>query len=75
MIMSFMSANELHGVHSIAQKGMTKIGTRGLCGVEGDAGQGIFQVPDWAFDGRQKFGETPICGKCATSASSKPPVK
>ena len=70
MIMSFMSANELHAVHVIHQKGMTKIRARGLCTVEDDAGAGVYQVPDWAFDGRPKYGEIAVCAKCAATATA-----
>ena len=76
MITSFMSKDELHAVHVIHQKGMTKIRARGFCAVEDDAGLGVYQVPDWAFDGRPKYGETPVCAKCAgTVASMKVPTQ
>ena len=65
MITSFMSSKELHAVHVIHQQGLTKIRARGLCSAEDDAGQGVYQVPDWAFDGRPKYGEIPICAKCS----------
>ncbi len=64
MITSFMAANELHAVHVIAQKGMTQIRAVSFCKVEGDAGTGVYQVADWAFDGRTKYGEIPVCAKC-----------
>jgi len=65
MITSFSAANALHAVHVIHQQGLTQIRARGLCSAEGDAGTGVYQVPDWAFDGRSKYGEIPICPKCA----------
>lgn len=66
MIVSFMAGNELHAVHVIHQKGMTKIGAIGLCRIEEEAGPGVYQVPDWVFDGtRSKYGEIPVCLKCA----------
>jgi len=64
MITTFMAANEMHAVYVIRREGMTKIRARGLCSVEDDAGPGVYQVPEWAFDG-QKFGEIPMCVKCA----------
>lgn len=75
MITAFMSANELHVVHVIHQKSMTKIRARGVCGAEDDAGIGVYQVPDWAFDGRPKYVESPICGKCShiTNLMKSPP--
>lgn len=70
MITSFMANNELHAVHVIHQKGITSIKAVGLCKVEADAGEGVYQAADWAFDGRQKYGQIPVCGKCAQAAIS-----
>ena len=70
MITSFMAANALHAVHVIHQKGLTTIAAIALCKVEGDAGPGVYQVADWAFDGRPKYGEIPICLKCAGTVTS-----
>ena len=69
MIMSVRAQNLLHAVHKIGQKGLTSIQAITLCNIEGDAGQGLYQVADWAFDGRAKYGEIPICGKCAQTAA------
>ena len=69
MITAFMSANELHAVYVIRREGMTKIRAAGFCTVEDDAGPGVYQVPEWAFDGRPKYGETPVCAKCAHAAT------
>lgn len=66
MITAFMAANELHVVHVIQQKGMTTIQARSICSAaEESAGPGVYQVPDWAFDGRPKYAEIPVCAKCA----------
>jgi hypothetical protein len=76
MITSFMAANELHAVHMIAQKGMTQIRAISFCKVEGDAGAGVYQVADWGFDGRAKYGEIPVCPKCSSmvvSLKKEPP--
>ena len=65
MIMSFTAANELHAIHVIYLKGMTQIRAAGLCKVDEAAGAGVYQVPDWVFDGsRPKYGEIPVCDKC-----------
>lgn len=65
MIISFRAGNELHGVHVILQQGLTQIRATGLCKAEGDAGGGVYQVPDWVFDGqRAKYGDIPVCAKC-----------
>lgn len=70
MITAIMAAGEMHAVYVIKREGMTKIRASGLCTVEEDAGPGVYQVPDWAFDGRPKFGETPVCPKCAGVVNS-----
>lgn len=80
MITAFMSAGELHSVYVIRREGMTKIRAVGFCTVEDDAGPGVYQVADWVFDGRSKYGppggETAVCGKCAaTAAAMKVPPK
>jgi hypothetical protein len=65
MISAFIAAGELHAVHVIHQQGLTKIRARGFCNADEDAGTGVYQVADWAFDGRPKYGDKPVCGKCA----------
>lgn len=70
MITAFMSAGELHAVHVINHKGLTKIRLTGLCSAEDDVGLGVFQVPLWAFDGRPKYGETVVCQKCARTVAT-----
>jgi hypothetical protein len=65
MITAFMATGELHAVHVINQKGLTKIRAISMCTVEGDVGPGVYQVPLWAFDGRPQYGETVPCQKCA----------
>jgi len=69
MITAFMSANELHAVYVIRREGMTKIRAHGFCTVEDDTGPGVYQVPEWVFDGRPKYGETAVCAKCAHTAA------
>lgn len=64
MTTAFLEANELHAIHVIHQQGLTKIRAVGLCTTESNAGAGIYQVPSWAFDGRAKYGELPVCTKC-----------
>jgi hypothetical protein len=70
MINTFMSANELHAVYVIQRKGMTTIKAIGMCKVEDDAGPGVYQTPTWVFDGRAKYGETPVCAKCAIAVTN-----
>ena len=69
MITSFMSKNELHAAYVIRRDGLTKIRAVGFCTAEDDAGPGVYQVPNWAFDGRPKYGppggEITVCAKCA----------
>lgn len=71
MITSFMAANALHAAYVIRQKGLTKILAIGFCSIEEDAGPGVYQVPDWVFDGRAKYVDTPVCAKCAAAVASK----
>ena len=66
MINAFMSKNELHAVHVIQREGMTKIRATGCCAAEDDDKLSIYQVPDWVFDGRPKYGEAPVCATCAS---------
>lgn len=76
MIITFISANNLHAIYVIHQKSMTKISARSICNEEADAGAGILQVPDWVFDGRPKYNETTtVCPKCIgfVAASKVPP--
>jgi len=76
MITAFMSGNELHAAYVIRREGMTKIRAVGFCAVEDDAGPGIYQVPDWTFDGRPTYGEIRVCPKCAgILASMKVPPR
>jgi hypothetical protein len=70
MITTFMAANELHAVYVIQREGMTKIHAKGFCLVEENAGPGVYQVPDWAFDGRPMYGEIPVCAKCAGTVTA-----
>lgn len=69
MITAFMSANELHAVYVIRREGITKIRAAGFCSAEDDAGPGVYQVPEWAFDGRPNYGpsggEITVCAKCS----------
>jgi len=66
MITSFMTATpkELHAVRTIFQKGLS-IKALAFCKADGDAGPGVHQVADWAFDGRPKYGDISVCQKCA----------
>jgi hypothetical protein len=74
MITAFMSDNELHGVYVIRREGLTKIRAGGFCGKEDDAGPGVYQVPEWAFDGRPTYGppggEITVCAKCSHTVVS-----
>ena len=70
MITSFMSKNELHAAYVIRREGMTKIRAVGFCAAEDDAGPGVYQVPDWTFDGRPEFGKISVCTKCAATVTA-----
>jgi hypothetical protein len=74
MITAFMSANELHAVYVIKREGMAKIQATGFCTVEDNAGPGVYQLPEWAFDGRPTYGppggEIAVCAKCSQIVGS-----
>ena len=70
MMISFLAANDLHAVRVIRQKGLTQIETASLCKVQGDAGEGVYQVADWAFKGRPKYGAISVCQKCSTAVTA-----
>ena len=77
MINAFMSKDELHAVHVLAREGMTKIRATAMCTAQDDEKLSVYQVPDWVFDGRPKYGETPVCPKCtgAVRAAMKAPPR
>ncbi len=76
MITAFLAAGELHAVHVIHQKGLTKIRAVAMCAVEEDAGAGVYQVAPWVFDGRPRYGEVSVCPKCAkTMAAMREPPR
>lgn len=70
------AVNKLHAVRTIAQKGLTSIRALTFCKIDIDAGPGIHQVADWAFDGRGKYGDIDVCQQCAqavTALAKAPP--
>lgn len=64
MISAFLFQGTLHAVHVVARSGLTKIAVTALCAAAGDAGDGIYQVPTWAFDGRTSYATATACGEC-----------
>lgn len=76
MITAFMSANELHAIYVIKREGMTTIRAASYCTIEDDPKQklSVFQVPEWAFDGRTTYGppggEIAVCAKCSQIVGS-----
>ena len=77
MISAFMNGTDLHALHVIKRDGVTSIVLISMCNVTGDPKTGLFQVPEWSFDGRAKYGDTPVCPKCsrAVTAMKNPPPK
>jgi hypothetical protein len=69
-----ISIEMLHAVFNVARQGL-KVKSHGYCGTEGNAAEGTYQVPDWAFDGRPTYrpientivqGPTwHVCSKCS----------
>jgi len=60
-IAAFLSNGELHAVRYV------KIFALGWCGATGEEGDGIYYVPNWAFDGRAKHGDADVCLKCSAA--------
>jgi hypothetical protein len=54
MIAAFDVSGELHAVHLIARHGL-KVVAHGHCPANASAADGVLQLPDWAFDGRQTY--------------------
>jgi hypothetical protein len=77
MISAFIFENEMHAVYVLAREGMTKIVATAMCAAKGDEKLSIYQVPGWVFDGRPKYGDIPVCLKCAggLAAFMKAPPK
>jgi hypothetical protein len=67
LISAFVAKGLLHVVHCIVQRGLTKVVATGLCTTEGDAGDGLYQIPAWAFDGRSEYTTAKICGACRST--------
>lgn len=44
-----------HAIYGVVQEGLIHVHNYGYCGAKANAGDGVFQLPDWAFDGRPTF--------------------
>jgi hypothetical protein len=60
------SDGQLHAV------GYIKTFKLGQCGNQGSSDTGLYYVPSWAFDGRAKFGDLPMCLRCSAILVSDP---
>lgn len=58
MIAAFLTGPDasptVHAVYEVGQHYL-KVKARGYCATEGNAADGTYQVPDWAFDGRKTY--------------------
>lgn len=43
----------------------SKTGVLGYCGVTSSEADGIYHVPNWAFDGRAEHGDVVVCPMCS----------
>ena len=59
----------LHAVWSVSRQGL-KVKSHGYCNTDGNAAEGTYQVPEWAFDGRPTYQPMQnvtwsVCAKCS----------
>jgi len=68
MIAVFLTEpSTVHAVFEILREGL-KVKAHGYCGAISNAADGTYQIPEWAFDGRQTYMQGrfgwPVCPKC-----------
>lgn len=51
-------------------RAMLTVKATGYCGTEGNAADGVYQVPDWAFDGRASYLGAKICPACIKAVAA-----
>jgi hypothetical protein len=83
MIQVFLTekpSSMLHAIYGVQLQKFT-VKAFGYCNAMGNAADGVFSVPEWAFDGRTSYqnpmagGTWPICPRCAQvlKAVKEPP--
>jgi hypothetical protein len=61
LVSAFLAKGQLHAVRYV------KTSALGYCGATGAEGEGIYHVPNWAFDGRVKHGDVDVCLLCSAA--------
>jgi len=60
-----------HAIYGVIQEGLIHVYTYSYCNAKANAADGVYQLPDWVFDGRPSFmnqlgGATwKVCPTCA----------
>jgi hypothetical protein len=69
LVSAFLADKKLHVARYI------KTGALGYCGITNNETDGIYYVPNWAFDGRPEHGDVAVCLMCsmAMNALAEPP--
>lgn len=69
LVAAFLADGKLHAARYV------KLTALGYCGITGGEGDGIYHVPNWAFDGRPTQGDVSVCLLCSAAmcAIAEPP--
>jgi hypothetical protein len=65
-----------HAIYGVIQEGLIHVNTYSYCGQKANAADGVFQLPDWVFDGRPAFpnqlaGVTwKVCPQCSMNVKA-----
>lgn len=65
MIAAFISKRGLCAIRAVGRSGLT-VKAQGYCGGEGNAADGVYQVPDWAFT-RPDYQGQAVCSACSST--------
>jgi hypothetical protein len=61
LVSAFLADGKLHVARYI------KTGALGYCGITNNETDGIYHVPNWAFDGRAQHGDVDVCLMCSAA--------
>lgn len=59
LVSAFLADGKLHVARYV------KTDALGYCGITGSTNDGVYHVPNWAFDGRPEHGDVPVCPMCS----------
>lgn len=65
MIAAFISKRGLCAIRAVGRSGLA-VKAQGYCGSDGNAAEGVYQVPDWAL-GRKDYQGQAVCPACAAA--------